>query len=107
MPYQIHLAETEIEARKSPADLSIDYQVHRRIFDSTQSQLHDLTLFYHLSDFYQDATYISSHVMGLRGEIEEARKRIQDPRATETLSLMGKLCDIALKRELNIYGFGE
>ena len=107
MPYTIHLAETEDEARDSLADLSIDYQVHRQIFEGEEASLHDLPLFYHLSDFYQDAVFIDSHVLSLRVEVEQARARIHDPRATETLSALGKICERAIKKRLNIFGFGE
>ena len=55
MPYTIHLAETEAEARDTLADLAIDYQVHQKIFDPARVEFHDLPLFYHLSDFYQDS----------------------------------------------------
>jgi len=106
MPYTITLAETESEARTIPADLSIDYQIHQRIFDPDVS-LYDLTLFYNLSDFYQNAAFLESNVVALRSEVEEARRRIHDPRTTETLSLLSKICERARKKRLNIFAFGE
>ncbi len=106
MPYNIHLAATRDEARGADADLSLDYQVHQTIF-APGEPLHDLTLFYHLSDFYQDASFLEGQVLGLRTEVEEARKRIHDPRATAAVSELGKLCDVALARGLNVFAFGE
>ena len=106
MPLTIHLAETEAEAKDSLADLTIDYKIHQRIF-SSGTEFYDLTLFYHLSDFYQDTRYIDGDVINLRGEVEEARKRIFDPRATELMSAFAKLCERALKARVNIFAFGE
>lgn len=106
MPYTIHLAETEKEARETLPDLSIDYQVHKSIFDSA-AEFHDLQLFYHMSDFYQNATFLETHVLSLRGEVEQARARIFSPRATEAMSVLAKLCEKAIKRRLSIYAFGE
>ncbi len=107
MPYNIHLAETESDARDADAHLSLNYELHQRIFDPTKAKLYDLTLFYHLSDYYQDAVYLNDTVVSLRGEVEEARKRIHDPRATQILSEMSALCERARKRRLSIFAFGE
>ena len=107
MPYTIHLAETEAEARDSLADLAIDYKVHQRIFDPAVAEFHDLPMFYRLSDFYQDATFLESNVRSLRSEIELARARVFNPRATDVLSVFSKLCDRAIKKRLSIFAFGE
>ena len=107
MPYTFHLAETRTEARGSDADLSLDYHLHQAIFQKTEESLHDLTLFYNLSDFYQDASFIESQVLGLRVEVEQARRRIHDPQATAVVSELGKLCDRAVTRNLNLFAFGE
>ncbi len=107
MPYNLHLGESETEALETQPHLSIDYPVHRRIFGAAGVQLYDLTLFYNLSDFYQNAAFFGDNVVSLRGEVEEARRRIHDPRATEVLSEMSKLCERARKKGLNIYAFGE
>ncbi len=106
MPFTITLAETESEARSIAPDLSIEYQIHQRIFDP-EVDLYDLTLFYNLSDFYQNAAFLESNVVALRSEVEEARRRIHDPRTTETLSLLAKICERARKKRLNIFAFGE
>ncbi len=107
MPYTIHLATTESEARDSEPGLSLDYRVHQAIFESPDQPLYDLTLFYNLSDFYQDATFAGSRVISLRGELEEARRRIHTPHATAPLGELCKLCDRAIKKGLNLYGFAE
>ncbi|MFT5465152.1 MAG: hypothetical protein ACI8UO_000239 [Verrucomicrobiales bacterium] len=107
MPFTIHLAKTEAEARIISAVLAIDYQVHQRIFDSTKAEFHDLPLFYHLSDFYQDAIFLESQVLSFRAELDQARARIFDSRATDVLSVLSKLCDRAFKRRLSIFGFSE
>ena len=107
MPYTIYLAADPSEARSVAPDLSIDYRTHQIIFDPEAAQLHDLSFFYLLSDFYQNASFLENQVLSLRGEVEEARRRIHHPRATEPLSLLGKLCDQAIKRGLNLYAFGE
>lgn len=107
MAYDIHLAESKAEARASLPDLSIDYQVHGRIFDPAAAEFHDLPLFYHFSDFYQDAVFLDSQVLSLRGEIEQARARVHDPRGTEVLSVLGKLCDRAVKKHLSIFAFSD
>ena len=104
MPYDIHLAETEAEATESLPELSIAYKVHQRIF-APELELWDLTLFYHLSDFYQDARFIDGDVVILRGEVEQARKRVVDPKGTEALSRFAKVCEKALKKRLNIFVF--
>ncbi len=106
MPYTITVAETEAEARQLDPDLSIEYQIHQRIFNP-DIPLYDLQLFYNLSDFYQNAAFLEASVIGLRGEVEEARQRIEDPRTTETLSLLSKICERARKKGLNIFAFGE
>tara|TARA_R110002096_G_scaffold238581_6_gene430144 strand:+ start:2516 stop:2839 length:324 start_codon:yes stop_codon:yes gene_type:complete len=107
MPYNIHLAENETEALEADAHLSIDYQDHKCIFDPTAVELYDLTLFYNLSDFYQNAVFLDDNVVSLRGEVEEARRRIENPRATHILSEMSMLCERARKSRLNIFAFGE
>jgi hypothetical protein len=107
MPYTFHLAETRQEARQSDAFLSLDYNLHQAIFQGTAESLHDLTLFYNLSDFYQDASFIDSQVLGLRVEVELARQRIHHPQATAAVSELGKLCDVAAARHLNLFAFGE
>ena len=90
MPYTIHLAETEAEARDTLADLAIDYQVHQKIFDPARVEFHDLPLFYHLSDFYQDSVFLESQVLSFRGELDQARARIFDSRATDALSVLSR-----------------
>jgi hypothetical protein len=107
MPYTIHLAPTREAAAGADADLSLDYHVHQAIFGSDDVALHDLTLFYHLSDFYQDASFLDGQVLGLRTEVEEARARIHDPRATAAMSALAKLCDEAMDRGLNVFAFAE
>lgn len=107
MPYTFHLAETRAEASSSDAVLSLDYRLHQTIFQQTEESLHDLTLFYNLSDYYQDASFIDSQVLGLRVEVEQARQRIYDPQATAAVSELGKLCDIAVTKGLNLFAFGE
>jgi len=107
MPYTIHMALTREEAARSEADLSLDYQVHQTIFRGEEVELHDLTLFYHLSDFYQGADFLDGQVLGLRTEVEEARRRIHDPRATAAMSALANLCDQAMDRGLNVFAFGE
>jgi hypothetical protein len=107
MPYTLHLAETRTEASSTDADLSLDYHLHQAIFQRTEESLHDLTLFYNLSDFYQDASFVESQILGLRVEVEQARRRIHDPQATAAVSALGKLCDIAVAKGLNLFAFGE
>jgi len=107
MPYTIHLAENADEAAVSDADLSLDYHLHQAIFQQTEESFYDLTLFYNLSDFYQNASYSDSQVLGLRVEVELARQRIHHPQATAAVSELGKLCDIAVAKGLNVFAFGE
>jgi hypothetical protein len=107
MPYTFHLAESAQEASHSDADLSLDYHLHQTIFQRTEDSFYDLTLFYNLSDFYQDASFIDNQVLGLRVEVEQARQRIHDPQATAAVSELGKLCDIAVAKGLNLFAFGE
>lgn len=107
MPYQICMAFSQAEARNQEPDLSWDYSLHQAIFASEEADLFDLHLFYNLSDFYQDAQFLGPTVIGLRMEVEEARQRIQTPKATQPLSLLGKLCQKALKTNQSIFAFGE
>ncbi|MEO0446965.1 MAG: hypothetical protein AAF191_12905 [Verrucomicrobiota bacterium] len=107
MPYDIHLGEAESQARAELPELSLDYSTHRAIFEESNVELYDLHLFYNLSDFYQNACFLGSHVIGLRADVEEARRRIHHPRATEPLSLLSKLCDRAIKSEKSLFAFGE
>ena len=107
MPYTFHLAETQSEASDSDAALSLDYKLHQAIFQGTEESLHDLTLFYNLSDYYQNAAFIDSQVLGLRVEVELARQRIHHPQATAAVSELGRLCDVAVAKRLNLFAFGE
>ncbi|MBU6300846.1 MAG: hypothetical protein KGS60_04780 [Verrucomicrobia bacterium] len=107
MPYTFHLAETRSEASQSEALLSLDYRLHRAIFEEPPETLHDLTLFYNLSDFYQDASFVDGQILGLRVEVEKARQRIHHPQATAAVSELGKLCDLAVAKRLNLFAFGE
>jgi len=107
MPYTLHQAETESQARSSPADLSWDYQAHQVIFGDEGVGLRALGFFYNLSDFYQDAVFLGTDVINLRAEVEEARQRIQHPKATEPLALLSKLCERVIHDRSNLFAFGE
>lgn len=107
MPLTIHCGETEDEARRTVPELSLDYQTHQQIFGSFDLEFHDLGLFFHLSDFHQDTAFLGADVITLRAQIEEARRRIQNSRATDSLARLSRICDSVIRNGGNLFAFGE
>lgn len=107
MPFTIHHAATEEEARTHTPDLSWDYQTHQQIFLFDGADLHDLSLFHLLSDYRENASFLGADVITLRAEVEAARARIHHPRATEALARLIRLCEAAIRTGGSLFAFGE
>ena len=99
----IHFGENEDEARRRDPEHWLDYASHQLIFKGNEDAFRDLTLFYRLSDFHLDCTFIGGDIPALKTETEEAMNRVHDFPVVEQLGKLVQVWVRAVRTGKNVF----
>lgn len=105
MSLDIHLASSQSEAEKLYPSLSFDEDIHDIIFSDNNKWIKNFPLFMKMNDYYSDVYYDNENIEDLKCEINEIFSMIQDKNISEFFMKFVKVCEMAIKKNANIYCF--
>jgi GTPase Era involved in 16S rRNA processing len=108
MAYDIYLGLTEKEASMSLPALSIDENLHDYVFMGNDKELQKYTLLSRIQNYYSEAVYQNEELNDFLTELIEFKKIFSiDKRKVKLAEELIKVCNVALKQDVNVYCLGD
>ena len=107
MALDIHLGSNKAKAEQLYPSLSFEENLHEILFNFNNGWIKDFPLFAKMNDYYTDTYYLGVEIEELKNEIERIIPRVKDKKNIEFLNQFTGVCNLANKKNHNIYCFSD